>query len=39
LTPALLGALAALGVLALIPVFARRIWARKLNPGVSSRKL
>ena len=39
LTPALLGALAALGVLALIPVFARRIWGRKLNPGVSSRKL
>jgi len=39
LTPALLGALAALGVLALIPVFARWIWRRKLNPGVSSRKL
>ena len=30
--------LAALGVLALVPVFARRIWGRKLNPGVNSKK-
>jgi uncharacterized membrane protein YdjX (TVP38/TMEM64 family) len=31
LTPTLLAALIALGVLALVPVFARRGWARKLN--------
>ena len=39
LTPTLLGALAAIGVLALIPAFARRIWGRKLNAGVPSKRL
>jgi len=39
LTPTLLGALAALGVLALVPVFARRIWGRKLSAGVPSKRL
>jgi uncharacterized membrane protein YdjX (TVP38/TMEM64 family) len=38
LTPTLLGALAALGVLALVPVFARRLWGRKLGVGVPSNK-
>jgi uncharacterized membrane protein YdjX (TVP38/TMEM64 family) len=31
LTPTLLGALAALGVLALVPIAARKLWARKLE--------
>jgi uncharacterized membrane protein YdjX (TVP38/TMEM64 family) len=34
LTPTLAAALAALGVLALVPVFARRIWGRKLDACV-----
>ena len=38
LTPTLLGALVAFGVLALIPVFARRIWGRRLNIGVPTKK-
>jgi uncharacterized membrane protein YdjX (TVP38/TMEM64 family) len=38
LTPTLLGALAGFGVLALVPVFARRLWGRKLNVGVPSKK-
>jgi uncharacterized membrane protein YdjX (TVP38/TMEM64 family) len=38
LTPTLLGALAALGVLALIPVFARRLWRRKLAAGVPAKR-
>ena len=38
LTPTLLGALAALGVLALVPIFARRIWGRKLDAGVPSKR-
>lgn len=39
LTPTLLGALAALGVLALVPVFARRIWGRKLDSCAPSNKV
>jgi uncharacterized membrane protein YdjX (TVP38/TMEM64 family) len=38
LTPTLLGALAALGVLALVPIFARRVWGRKLDAGVPSKR-
>jgi uncharacterized membrane protein YdjX (TVP38/TMEM64 family) len=38
LTPALLGALAALGLLALIPLLVRRIWGRKFNPSANSKK-
>jgi uncharacterized membrane protein YdjX (TVP38/TMEM64 family) len=38
LTPTLLGALAALGVLALIPVFARRLWRRKLAAGAPAKR-
>ena len=37
-TPTVLLALAALGALALIPVFARRIWGRKLDSGVASKR-
>jgi uncharacterized membrane protein YdjX (TVP38/TMEM64 family) len=39
LTPTLLGALAAIGILALIPALAKRIWGRKLNAGVPSKRL
>ena len=39
LTPALLGALVALGVLALIPVVARRVFGRKLGAGVVPKRL
>jgi len=39
LTPTMLGALAALGALALVPIFARRIWRRKLSAGVPSKRL
>jgi uncharacterized membrane protein YdjX (TVP38/TMEM64 family) len=39
LTPALLCALAALGVLALVPVLARRFLGRKLNIGPPSKKI
>ena len=39
LTPTLIAALAALGVLALVPVFARRLWRRKLDAGVRSNRL
>jgi len=38
LTPTLLGALVGFGVLALVPVFARRLWGRKLGAGVPSNK-
>jgi uncharacterized membrane protein YdjX (TVP38/TMEM64 family) len=38
MTPTLLGALAAFGVLALVPVFARRIWGRRFNVDVPSKK-
>jgi uncharacterized membrane protein YdjX (TVP38/TMEM64 family) len=39
LTPTLVGALAALGALALVPVFARRIWGPKVGTGVPSNRL
>jgi uncharacterized membrane protein YdjX (TVP38/TMEM64 family) len=39
LTPALLGALVALGVLALLPVVARRVFGRKLGAGVAPKQL
>ena len=35
LTPTLLGALVALGVLALVPVVARRVFGRKLGAGAA----
>jgi uncharacterized membrane protein YdjX (TVP38/TMEM64 family) len=38
LTPTILAAMAALGVLVLVPVFARRIWGRKLGVGLSSKR-
>jgi uncharacterized membrane protein YdjX (TVP38/TMEM64 family) len=38
LTPTLLGALAALGVLALLPIVARKIWARRLEAGAPSKR-
>lgn len=39
LTPTLLCALAALGLLALIPVVANRLWRRKLRAGVPSKRI
>jgi uncharacterized membrane protein YdjX (TVP38/TMEM64 family) len=39
LTPTLLCALAALGVLALVPVLARRFFGRKLDAGIPSKRL
>lgn len=38
LTPTLIGALVGFGVLALVPVFARRLWGRKLGADVPSNK-
>jgi uncharacterized membrane protein YdjX (TVP38/TMEM64 family) len=38
LTPTLLWALAALAVLALIPVFAKRLWGRKLDAGMPPKR-
>jgi uncharacterized membrane protein YdjX (TVP38/TMEM64 family) len=38
LTPSLLGALAALGVLALVPVLIRRIWGGQFNLDLTSKK-
>jgi uncharacterized membrane protein YdjX (TVP38/TMEM64 family) len=38
LTPTLLLALVGFGVLALVPVFARRLWGRRLGVGVPSNK-
>jgi hypothetical protein len=38
LTPTLLGALAAFGILALIPVFAKRLWRRKLDAEIRSKR-
>jgi len=37
LTPTLLGALAAFGILALVPVFAKRLWRRKLDAEIRSK--
>ena len=37
LTPTLLAALVALGVLALVPVLARRLWGRRMSAGVPSK--
>jgi uncharacterized membrane protein YdjX (TVP38/TMEM64 family) len=39
LTPAMIGALVAVGVLSLVPAIAWRIWGRKLNAGVRSRRI
>jgi uncharacterized membrane protein YdjX (TVP38/TMEM64 family) len=39
LTPTLLAALAALGVLALVPVFARHLWGRKLDPRAPQKQV
>ena len=39
LTPALLGALVALGVLALVPVVARRVFGRRLGAGTAPERL
>ena len=38
LTPTLLWALAAFGVLALIPIFAKRLWGRKLDAEIPSKR-
>jgi uncharacterized membrane protein YdjX (TVP38/TMEM64 family) len=38
LTPTLLAALAALGVLALVPVLARRLWGRRIGAGVAPKR-
>jgi uncharacterized membrane protein YdjX (TVP38/TMEM64 family) len=38
LTPTLVFALAGLGVLALVPIFARRLWGRRQKAGVPSNK-
>jgi len=38
LTPTLLGALAAFGILALVPVFAKRLWRRKRNAEIRSKR-